>query len=375
MRVVICALFVAMRSLHSASASRLGDGVRMLELIASRHGRHLRDEDTRRNPSAATIQSRSANASQNARQWRPSQTKTVAEQTRAAGLGWHIVKFNREDIGENMVNIGCDGTSAKNTYIPPDLAGIWWQDRNSMPAEQAMSYGNAKWDPGPEGCRKTTIPWYSQEERNAGIIKSPIHEGSLPCLGRITFFVYDHRNWAYKPYTLNEAMAQGAAVAKKMVFDGVCGGTSDYDIKLCTMTTEISSQKLYEAVDTLTNTVTHFPTEFYQVRVNEDMWVRFSGYRKARLAGKRGSDYLSMKMYYVKRLVGCSGQHTRYWDEFNAGGNQVDFQGPENDVFGNTLGKYTSTPSSKVPDKLWTRANKAIDQENGVVATSFYGWA
>jgi len=280
-----------------------------------------------------------------------------------AGWGWYIVKFEREDIGESMAKLSCAGESAKGTYVPPDLGGVWWQDRNPNPQEQAMSFGQATWDPGPEGCRKTTIPFYTDEEKQAGIIKGPV-SGSVPCLGRLSFFVYDHRTWAYSPYTLNEGMAQSAALGHKMYVDMVCGGPDVSNLTLCKVSPEIGSQALYRAVDTVANTLVNFPTEYYQVKMNNDLWVRYSGYR-----GKTGADYLSKGVYFLKRVVGCDGSKTRYWDEFSAGGQSTDIDGPDMDVFGHPV-DYRLKESSKVPDKLWIRAHGPTDKENGGGAAS-----
>lgn len=285
----------------------------------------------------------------------PSPSAQVVQKKPDFVFGWHVVSFNREDTAQNMVTGNCDGTTPRGGTIPPDLCGLWWQDRDPNSQEQVMSFGEATWTPGVEGCRQTTIPFYTKEERETGIIRGPFNE-TVPCQGRLTFFVYDHRMWAYS-HGLTETLAETAAIGKKMTADFVCGGQSEKYLTICKTSPEIGSEMRYKVINSAINTVTYFPSEFYQVRVNKDMWIRYSGYR-----GKTGSDYLSNVVYYPKRIIDCHGRPTEHWNEFRQGGQKRDVKGPAKDHFGNPM-DYRCNASSKVPPKLLIRAHRKTDKE------------
>jgi len=259
--------------------------------------------------------------------------------------GWHVVKFKRNDIIKHLPPLKCNGISEQGSKIPLDFTGVWWQD--GVPStEIANSWAQAVWEPGVEACRKSTIYFYGKEERDEGVVMDAFNH-SVPCRGRATFFAFDHRVWAYT--WLMELMAQFMATTKRMYMDMVCGGEDPNYITVCKLFMELpeKKQKTAEAIGN------KFPLEWSMVRVNRDMWVRYSK--------KTGTEKKPPHKYYLKRIVDCSGKEGPYWSEFESGGDKKGECGPTKDVLGNDL-NYNNRTSSKVPDKIVIRANKKMDQ-------------
>lgn len=267
--------------------------------------------------------------------------------------GWSMTTFDRKDVAKSMVGLACNRISEKGSKLPQGWDGIWWQD--GVPStEMANTWAQAVWTPGADACRKSTIWYYSEEERAKGVVQGPYND-TVPCQGRMTFFAYDHRNWAYN--TANEAVARSSALLGRMNFDMVCGGADKNHLTICKMNMELPSKGQQSRAAIFSDL---FPLEWSMVKVTDDMWVRYSKFPGVDKEGK-----IAFHKYYYKKITDCHGKPGKYWDEFVSGGKRAGSGEPEKDVFGGRLNLNNRT-SSEVPSKIYIRAHRQTDKDSPI---------
>lgn len=275
-------------------------------------------------------------------------------------LNWIMRPFPRWDVADHMVRASCRGQTPNGDFIPNDFGGLFWQDgvmgRGSP--EVVASFSSGKWEAGLDACRKSTIFHYTDDEKRSGTIKvgGPFQD-SVPCRGVLRFFYFGHRTWAWNSLASLglAAGAMGATLTGTMQLEMVCGGKDPNFLTICKI-----SQKPHGKINrTLTNAASYvFPLEWSQVRVADDMWVRYSLWP----ANKLGIKIVGPDQYFVKRIVNCDGQpNTRFWKQFSWGGFATDLNTPHQDVFGNKLAnKFRLT--SPVPLMLSVRVSLSTDR-------------
>lgn len=271
-------------------------------------------------------------------------------------FGWHMVSFNREDVASNMNPLNCDGLSRKGSRIPPDLSGLWWQDgvAGRFSPEVVASYAQGRWEPGAKGCKSSKLFHYRRDEKKRGVIRvGGPYKDEVPCQGKLSFFAFDHRTWAYT--FMSEIFAKAMAISPpgtmNMRYEMVCGGREPGRLTICKMGPRLDffPQRLLAKI--LGMAV--FPLEWSMVRITDDLWVRYSLWPVTRNSPP--------DKYYVKRIVNCDGYPGRYWSQYSSGVGD-DRSAPATDEFGHPL-NLKNRKVVKAPRTLTIRAHQPTDRK------------